>query len=358
MSAITLKYKPVPAEAKWAFTTRRVNRDDVNGLTTNLTGAVSGDLVLAQITQIGQHKNIQLTQGRPSKLSVGDFIVLTCGDRYAPDQFHGSAQLDPDGSDLMAGGGLIGKVKEAHQSMSKPTQAKPLGLITDKHGEVINIATYAISSRPRPLGLTVIGVVGASMNAGKTTATSSLGYGLVKAGYKVAGIKATGTGAFGDYNAMVDANLHRVTDFTDAGMASTYCQPIERIENGLRALLSDASSYGAEIAVVEFADGIYQQETAALLQHSKLVHNTFSGILFACGDAVSVVGGVSHLRSIGIEPMAVSGKVSLSPLAKAEAEEVSKVQIMSREQLMSPELSMALLEKVQEKTHCLEGIAA
>ncbi len=358
MSAIILEHKCVPSQAKWAFTTRRVKYDDVSGMTTNLSGAVSGDLVLAQVTQIGQHKKIQLSQGRPSVLSIGDYIVLTCGDRYAPDQFLGKATLDPKGSDLIAGGGIIGKVQQAHQSMSKPTQVKPVGLLTDKHGEVINIASYALPSRPRPLGLTVLGVVGASMNAGKTTATSSLGYGLVKAGYKVAGIKATGTGAFGDYNSMLDAGLHRVTDFTDAGMASTYCQPIERIENGLRALLADASAHGADVAVVELADGIYQKETAALLEHSKLIRNTFSGILFACGDAVSVVGGVTHMRSIGIEPLAVSGMVSLSPLASAEAEKVSKVSILRREQLMSPEVSRTLLDQSMKHSVSFEELAA
>ena len=61
--------------------------------------------------------------------------------------------------------------------MAPPTRIKPLGLLIDCEGEIINIARYALPSRPAPEGLIVIGVVGASMNAGKTTAAASLAHG-------------------------------------------------------------------------------------------------------------------------------------------------------------------------------------
>ena len=76
------------------------------------------------------------------------------------------------------------------------------------------------------------------MNSGKTTAVASLAHGLSAAGHRVAAIKATGTGAFGDFNAFVDTGARYVADFTDAGMVSTYLQPLDRIEAGLDTLLA------------------------------------------------------------------------------------------------------------------------
>lgn len=337
----------VPNKAKWAFTTRRVNKADVAGITNNLGGAVAGDLVLAEVLSIGSHKKVQLATGRPSVLSIGDYVVICCGDRYAPDQFEGFARLDAEGSDMLAGGGIIGDAEYAHASMRKPTQLRPIGLLTDKDSEVINIASYRLPELDMPEDMTVIGVVGASMNAGKTTATASLAHGLSKAGLKVAGIKATGTGAFGDFNAMEDACLDYVADFTDAGMPSTYMQPIERIEQGLASLLAEAKRQGVEIAVVELADGIYQKETAELLQNSEFLRSIVDGIMFASGDAVSVVGGVDHLRRYGYEPLAVSGKVSLSPLATREAEAQTGVKIHKRQELMSPQIALEIIKPIK-----------
>lgn len=340
----------VTPKAKWAFTTRRVSQGDVKGITTDLSGAVAGDLVMAEVTEIGSHKKLQLTTGRPSILAVSDKVVLCCGDRYAPDQFEGFAELNPNGSDMLAGGGIIGEAQLSHSNMKQPTQLKPIGLLTDAENEVINIASYALPERTEPKDLTVIGVVGASMNAGKTTATASLAHGLCKAGYKVAGIKATGTGAYGDYNAMIDAGLDYVADFTDVGMPTTYLQPIEKIETGLSSLLANAKNAGVDIAVVELADGIYQKETAQLIESSELIDDVFDGILFASGDAVSVVGGVEHLRNNGFEPLAVSGKVSLSPLATREATNQTGVEIYKREELMDPCVALAIVAPVIKKS--------
>lgn len=335
----------VPACAKWAFTTRRVARQDIAGILPDVASAVSGDLVLGQILDIGQHKRVQLAEGRYSDSYPGDFVVLTCGDRYAEDQFEAVAELDPKGSHLVAGGGVIGLVREAHGKMAQPTKVKPLGLLLDGQDEVINIARYALPYRPAPRQMTVIAVVGVSMNAGKTTATASLAHGLRRAGYPVAALKVTGTGAFGDYNAYRDAGIPVVADFTDAGMASTYRQPIERIERAFETLLDHAHGLGAEIAVVELADGICQTETTQLLRDS-LLRDRLSGLMFAARDAMGAAGGITILRKMGLEPFAVTGMLSCSPLAVAEAQALLDVPVVSRDRLRSPDAVAALVRPI------------
>lgn len=321
--------------AKWAFTTRRVNRNDVRGLSTDFPRAKAGDLILCEIAEIGHHKKIQLAERRVSASYPGDYVVLCLGDRYAPDQFLASAVIDDDLVDLVAGGGVVGRVDAAHVSMEDPTRLKPIGLLTGARGQVLNVVDYALHTMPANDTVTVIGVFGASMNSGKTTAASSLAHGLIGAGYAVAGVKATGTGAFGDFNSFEDGGAPAL-DFTDAGMATTFRMPLDRIEAGFDTLVSTAAARGAEVVVVEIADGVFQQETRAILESSR-IRDRLDGILFAAPDALSALGGVLVLEQMGLAPFAISGMVSCSPMATTEAAEVTGLSILSREDLWSPE---------------------
>ncbi|MEM7641546.1 MAG: hypothetical protein AAF366_03365 [Pseudomonadota bacterium] len=317
--------------AKWAFTTRRVERSDVRSISTHMTQAKAGDLILCEIAEVGHHKKIQLAERRVSESYPGDLVVLCLGDRYAPDQFLASAVIDGPLLDLVAGGGVAGRVDAAHDFMDEPTKLRPLGLLTGARGKVLNVADYALPDLPRNDRVTVIGVFGASMNSGKTTAASSLAHGLMRAGHAVAGVKATGTGAFGDFNAFEDGGVPAM-DFTDVGMATTFRMPLERIETGFDTLIATAAARGADVVVVEIADGVFQQETRAILKGSR-IRDRLDGILFAAPDALSALGGVMVLEDLDLTPFAISGMVSCSPLAAAEAAEVTGLPVLSREDL-------------------------
>ena len=329
-------------DAKWAFTTRRVARNDVKSINPVTDAAKAGDLILCEIISVGQHKKIQLADGRPSVSYVGDRVVLSVGDRYAPDQFMGCAEINAEQVDLLAGGGIAGTMEAKHENMSKPTQLRPLGLLANRKREVINIASYALPETTIPDHVTVLGVFGASMNAGKTTAAVSLAHGLKNAGYKVAGVKATGTGAFGDFNAFKDASIE-VTDFTDAGMPTTYRMSLDRIEKGFETLVGQAAADGAEIVVVEIADGVFQQETAAILEESRIIER-MDGIMFAAPDALGAVGGTAVLARYGLTPFAISGMVSLSALGTAEAETETALPVLTRDALCTGETVAELVQ--------------
>ena len=332
-------------EAKWAFTTRRVKRQDVAKLIVDFSIATPGDLVLARVERIGSHKRVQLTTGRPSHLYHGDLVVLVCGARYAPDQYEGFAEINPDGADMLAGGGLVGKMNASNKRMSGPTRVIPLGLLANKQGVPLNIDGYALSEATRPFGLTIIAAIGASMNAGKTTAVASLAHGLGRAGYRVATLKPTGTGAFGDYNAYIDAGAHYVADMVDVGMASTYLQPVSRIVAGLDTLLCSAQKANCDVAIVELADGIFQKETAALLDRTD-IKSLFDGYMFAAPCAASTVGGCNILRSKGIKPSIITGMISCSPLAAAEASSELSIEITTKQNLCDPALAGSMLSSI------------
>ncbi|QMU58515.1 MAG: DUF1611 domain-containing protein [Boseongicola sp.] len=340
MNPATQLDRTLIASAKWAFTTRRVCRDDAAGLSIDFSNAKAGDVLLCEIRSIGQHKKIQLANRRLSLSYPGDMVVLVLGDRYAPDQFLAAARITGPVLHLAAGGGIAGEVEAAHDAMSRPTSLSPIGLLTDASGKTLNVKDYALAPQPGNDDITVFGVFGASMNSGKTTATAGLAHGFVRGGYSVAAVKATGTGAFGDFNMFEDAGAPAM-DFTDVGMATTYRMPMEDIEAGFDTLIGTAAKGGAEIVVVEFADGVFQPETREILRGSRIKHR-LDGVLFAAPDALGAYGGVSMLERFGVTPFAISGMVSCSPLATREAAEVTGLPILTQQQLWDPGLLSGL----------------
>ncbi len=343
--------------AKWAFSTRRVVGEDVSGLGEDFASARSGDLLLARVSTIGSHARLQLRNGRSSDLFEGDLVVVACGARYASDQFEGIARIERRGVDLLASGGCVGRARGRHGRMKRPTRLLPMGMLLDANGQALNLSRYALPLALRPVGLGVIGMVGASMNSGKTSAVASLVHGIHRAGYRVAAIKLTGTAAFGDYNAYLDAGADYVADFTDAGMVSTYMQPVQRIERALDTLLAAAHAAGCEVVVVELADGVLQQETAALL-HNADFRAAFNGFVYAAADSLSAVGGCKVLKDAGIVPTALSGLICQSPLSVREAEVATGLPVLPREVLRDPLQAGALLRAMTGTCKPVSAIAA
>lgn len=332
-------------QAKWAFSTRRVVRQDAVGLDPDVAAARPGDLVLARVERIGSHKRLQLATGAHSDLWDGDLVVAACGDRYAADQFEGRGEIDPEGCDLLAGGGLLGRLEARHARVSPPTRLVPLGRPTDRKGAALSLGRYA---RPRPAPArpaAVIGVVGSGMNAGKTTAAAALIRGLCAAGLRTAGLKATGTGAFGDLQAYEAAGAAYAADFGEDGLASTYRAPASRIVDALDALLGHAAAEGCGAAVIEIADGLLQPETAAFLGGPGAAR--VDGWIYAAGDALSALGGLEVLGRAGIRPMALSGLLTRSPLSVREAEASTGAWVLSRDDLSDPAPAAALLSEAR-----------
>lgn len=332
---MTATLKAVPEDAKWAFSTRRVNRNDVKAMDTDFAAAKPGDLILARVEKINQHRRVQLTTGRPSDLFAGDMIVAACGARYAPDQFEGVAEIDPEGADLLAGGGCIGRMRLHDERRKVSTRVIPVGRLLGASGAPVNLQDYAIPSQPDSHNIPVIAVVGTAMNSGKTLATAQLALGLRRAGWRVGAVKATGTGAFGDFNEYTDTGAHYVADFTDAGMVTTYLEPLDRIKDGIRDLLGTAAHKGCEIVVMEVADGLFQKETAELLADDWF-KSRISGLVFACGDAVAAAGGAAALKKNGLTPDIMTGIVSCSPMATQEAIAATGIRVLTKGALADP----------------------
>ncbi|WP_179378772.1 P-loop NTPase family protein [Jannaschia marina] len=348
MTDIVPLLRHAPTEgAKWSFATRRVLRVDCAAIIGDLTAVEAGDLILAEVTRIGSHKRLQMADGRFSPLWPGDRIVVTCADRYAVDQFDGRATLLDDGADLLAGGGVCGTIASKHDKIARGTRLAVIGRIADVEGQPVNVARYALpsaaaSGRP-PL---VVGLLGTGMNAGKTSAAAGFVNGFTRLGHRVAAIKATGTGSFGDAHEYEAAGAARVLDFTDAGMASTNRQPLDRLVAATDALLAHAAD--CDIAVVELADGVSQVETAGLLSRPDYVAR-FDAMILAAPCAMAARGGLAWLAERGIRPLVLSGVLTRAPLAAEEVTEATGLPVLCRDTLADPATASAIASKLAER---------
>ncbi len=318
---------------KAASTTRNVNFDTLDHLITGDLKPQAGDLVLAKVEQIGQHKRIDLATGRKAHLFVGDEIIVVYGNRYAPDQFEAEIPLDLSPCHLIAAGGLAGMVVSQHIDIDVPTSITPIGLLANSQGQRINISDWALSPTSyigkKPL---TIAVVGTSMNSGKTTTAANFIRGLVNSGLRVGAAKITGTGSGNDTWLMRDAGAISVLDFTDVGFPSTYQTTSKEVERILNTLTSHLATEQIDVIVLEIADGLYQKETSRLVSSPTFRENV-DGVLFAANDALGATTGVQLLQKYQIPVLAISGVLTKSPLATRETLEAIGLPVVDLEML-------------------------
>jgi hypothetical protein len=344
------------ASAKSAYTTRFVTRlisGDPHGYGLISGGQVvprAGDVVLARVSELGQHLRIERPDSRKAMLFEGDEILVAYGDRYAPDQFEAEVPANLGQTHLVAAGGLAGTVISAHSKMIAPTRIEPLGLLVDARGTMTlrRCAPYAILEPQaahtlgrvrRPL---VVGVLGTSMNSGKTTTVASLVRGLSGAGLEVAAGKVTGTGAGGDPMLFHDSGASRVLDFSDFGYGSTYRLAHGEVLGLLVSLIRELASTSPDVIVVEVADGLYQQETARLVK-DPLFRLHVDQVVFAAGEALGALAGQTLLAGHGLSPVAISGVLTASPLAKREAALALDVPVLDKSELASPQIAELIM---------------
>lgn len=336
--------------AAWAFTTRRV-RGGVCGVVLEAMTPNAGDLLLARVDALGYHSALQLPEGRRKHLFVGDEIVVAYGNRYAPNQFEAVVPRTLGPCQLVAAGGIAAKALSWHTSVSKPaTLITPLGLLTDATGKPVNLRDHALPSVdcvPAPSPPT-IAVVGTAMDSGKTQTAAYLVKGLTLAGLRVGYAKVTGTGSGGDTWLLKDAGSHAVLDFTDAGLASTYLESPAEVQRVFVTLIAHLTKSGVGAIVLEIADGVLQEETAALLE-SAVFKQVVGGVVFAAGDAMGASAGDNWLRKRNLPLIALGGVLTSSPLQRRETSKVTGLPVFSRQDLAQAKTAMSILTLAESR---------
>ncbi|WFP17573.1 DUF1611 domain-containing protein [Citricoccus muralis] len=361
LNQLSIVRHPVPARVQGSYTTRfaaadlAARPDAFHLLSGNGMRPMTGDVVVARVVEIGNHKRVETMESRKAILFENSIIMLAYGHRYAADQFlaHVPDSLQP--CHLVAAGGIAGLVTESHADMEEPTLIEPLGLLADEHG-VVNVARSAplhfddaaALERLRVSRPKVIAVLGTSMNSGKSTAAACLVNGLTASDRRVAAGKITGTGAGNDPMHYHDAGAQKVLDFTDFGYPTTFKTSMPEVRSltvNLIDRLADSASGSVDVVIVEIADGVYQEETAALLR-DPLFHEVVDQVVFTASDALGAQAGVQALQNVGLSVAAASGVMTSSPLATREAGQVlsgAGVPVINTLELTDPEVATRLL---------------
>lgn len=335
-------------QSKRAFTTRHVPESE---MATILTGDISpqpGDLVLARVERVRQHARIEQPNGRRNRMFVGDTIIVTYGNRYAPDQFESWVPDSLAACDLVAGGGIASEMRFKSPKVKLPTRIEPIGLIGNSKGQRLNLKDWKVDALSSLAEIPVIFSVGTSMNSGKTTTAAKLIHGLKNDGYKVGAMKITGTGSGGDLWHFMDSGAAVAVDFTDAGHASTYGLEVTEIEQIYLHLKSHVLSHQVDVIVVEIADGILQTETHQLMQ-ADLMKSEASCIYFSAADALSAINGCDWLVEQGYKLNGISGVASSSPLCVHEINNHSNYPVLNKKQFIEPGYGLRLMESLSSR---------
>lgn len=332
------------AAARFAYTTRRVDKGKITSLLLSQKSPRTGDLVLARVARLGQHERIELPDGRKAVLYPGTEIVVAYGNRYAPDQFEAIVPERVGPCHLVAAGGIAAQMLSKHSRMHSPTEIEPIGLLGDADGNRVNLDSFsfpdakpdASARRPR-----TILVTGTSMNSGKTTIMSNLTKGLVWSGRKVAAAKLSGTGAGGDRWRILDAGADPVLDFVDAGVASTYFLPADKVERITGTILAELFKAPVDFVLLEISDGLLEQETARLLA-SPMLRPFIDAVMFTAVDAMGATAGVAWLRAHNLPIIGISGVLTNSPLAMREVTTTAEIPVYTSESLIKADVIDAI----------------
>ncbi|MCI5140483.1 MAG: hypothetical protein D3909_01885, partial [Candidatus Electrothrix sp. ATG1] len=157
---------------------------------------VVGDLVFAEVTDLGHHHRIESCSGRLHTLNVGTRAIFVFGNRYSPDQYEGMVpEKYSESVELFSQGGVIGTVTAQNQLIGVTTKLKILGYVCDNNGDVINSTDYVLI-KPKhdardKIGAKLILCIGTTMNSGKTHAAAACCYALSSMGRSVRAAKVT-----------------------------------------------------------------------------------------------------------------------------------------------------------------------
>ena len=338
------------ANASRAYSTRRVRGESLRALRTDLAPK-SGDLVLARVAKLGQHFRLHLPNGRSRQLWVDDEIVVAYADRYAPSQYEAHIPRDLGPCHLAASGGIAACVVVSNTKLGKrPTEIEPIGLIcADSESPALNLADFALAPAPNAERLmTTLAVVGSAMDSGKTSALAHLAKGISRLGVRVGYAKLTGTAAGGDPWLLVDAGADPVLDFTDLGFASTYRIALPELERVCEQLVLQLQRAGAEVALLEIADGLFQPETAALLT-SPRVRPLIDGMLYAAVDALGAAHGAELIHARGHRLLGLTGMLAAAPLLVREAQCATDLSVYDRSELADASVAAKLLAAARER---------
>jgi hypothetical protein len=336
---------------QWAWAARGLMQEAADRkyqLLVDHSRPLAADAVVVRVDRIGHHQHVETELQPRLRLYQGDLLVGVFGNRYATDVYEGRV-LEARRLHLLTTSGLIGTVTSRNRNVGRPTTVKFVGYLADSEGHRINTKRLRFpGTPPQDRSPDIVLVVGTGMNTGKTTVMRKILRAMVASGVRVAGCKLTGTASPRDLYEMKATGAILATDFSDYGFPSTYGESLGELIRLMDLMGAACGRMGAEIAMIEIADGLLQPETQILLQSSE-IRRRVRGIIVAGPCSSSALFATEYLRNFGHDVWAVSGLITNSPLFIREFNDRSPIAVASSRGSAS-RLARLIVKKNVEKT--------
>lgn len=272
----------------------------------------TGDvLVVRALTENPAYPEIELTDGRPSKVCKGDILAGVVGSRQALRGYVGYApvRLNPgDRLALLNRGGVVGRPLDAPADLGQPVCVEVLG--TAMNGDrAYNIREVAIpplwvlqNSAP------IVLIVGTCMHVGKTETAARLIRELVRHGLKGSAAKLSGVAALRDLKEFEGAGAIRALSFLDAGYPST----VDADDWGppFKGILEELNREKPDWIVVELGDGILGRYRVDEIVQDENLMQFVIGTIVCATDLTAAYGAREVLNRLGLIPTLFSGPVT------------------------------------------------
>lgn len=291
---------------------------------------IEGEGIVVQV--LGAQKKygeLELTDGRISKMRDGDIIAGTLGERKALEGIVGVIPKKIKYGDILNIlnlGGVIGiAVSWNKDFVSSPVKVKVLGSLIYGNKSV-NIHNYSLQPQTKLNTKTpIIVVVGTAMGVGKTTVATEIIHSLVKQkGLKTAAAKLTGVATQRDILAMKDVGAVKALTFHDVGLTSTLNNH-DGVVPAAKTILNTLSKEKPEIIVVELGDGIIGWYGVEKLLNDKEFIQAVSFTVVCAHDLVGAVGANDLLIKKGLVSDFFAGPVTNNTAGTDYLEQILKI---------------------------------
>jgi hypothetical protein len=303
-------------------------------VTRKLESRAGNTIVVRALTEKRVYSELELENGRMSKIFTGDVILGALGKRRALRGFSGEVPARLRAGDvvqLLNKGGVIGASSSDHKDLGQPVSCEVLGMPV-RGGAIVRLADACLPEVKSLAGLVLPPVVVVSatcMEAGKTLFLSEVVQELSKQGLKIAGGKLTGIACRRDLIALEDHGAAATASFLDAGYASTAGLPAETLVAIAKTVISSLASAQPDILFLELGDGVIGEYGVLEILKDPEIRSCLRMHAFCAGDMVGAWGGQRFLSGHGIGIDLFSGPVTDNDVGVEYLEKELKVRAIN-----------------------------
>jgi hypothetical protein len=284
-------------------------------ITTDCEAVAGNAIVVRALNEKRVYSELELTNGRMSKIFRGDVLIGALGKRRALRGFAGDVPAHVGVGDVLAvlnKGGVIGGSATDHKDLGLPVACEVIGMPLIG-GRIPNIRDFRIPRVQSFAGLEIppiVVVTATSMDCGKTLFLSELTQQLSKSGLAIAGGKLTGVACLRDLVSLEDHGAMKTCSFLDAGYPSTAGLPVESLLDIARSVIAELAASRPDVMLLELGDGVIgDYGTLAILEDPE-IRSVIRMHVFCAGDPVGAWGGQRFLSEQGIDIDLFTGPVT------------------------------------------------